>query len=90
MAIDQRRSVSIHRHLAGVGAFITGAVGGLFLLILLWVSFQSSRDQVLDRSAALARVLLDLSPLEGCEHKASPSAFNGVDLDIFLFGLSLA
>lgn len=57
MAIDQRRTVSIHRHLAGVGAFITGVVGGLFLLILLGVSFQSSRDQVLDRSAALARVL---------------------------------
>jgi signal transduction histidine kinase/ActR/RegA family two-component response regulator len=32
-------------------------VGGLFLLILLAVSFQSSRDQMLDRSAALAEVL---------------------------------
>ena len=57
MAFDQRRSTSIHRHLAGVGAFITGVVGGLFLLILLGVSFQSSRDQMLDRSAALAGVL---------------------------------
>ena len=32
-------------------------VGGLFLLILLAVSFQSSRDQMLDRSTALAEVL---------------------------------
>ena len=57
MVFDQRRSTSIHRHLAGVGAFITGVVGGFFLLILLGVSFQSSRDQMLDRSAALAGVL---------------------------------
>ena len=57
MAVDQGRGISIHRHLAGVGAFITGVVGGLFLLILLGVSFQSSRDQMLDRSTALARVL---------------------------------
>ena len=57
MAVDQGRAISIHRHLAGVGAFITGVVGGLFLLILLAVSFQSSRDQMLDRSTALAEVL---------------------------------
>ena len=57
MAVDQGRAISIHRHLAGVGAFITGVVGGLFLLILLGVSFQSSRDQMLDRSTALAKVL---------------------------------
>ena len=57
MAVDQGRAISIHRHLARVGAFITGVVGGLFLLILLAVSFQSSRDQMLDRSTALAEVL---------------------------------
>ena len=57
MAVDQGRATSIHRHLAGVGAFITGVVGGLFLLILLGVSFQSARDQMLDRSTALANVL---------------------------------
>jgi len=57
MAVDDGRATSIHRHLAGVGAFITGVVGGLFLLILLGVSLQSSRDQMLDRSAALAEVL---------------------------------
>ena len=57
MTVDQGRAISIHRHLAGVGAFITGVVGGLFLLILLGVSFQSSRDQILDRSTALAKVL---------------------------------
>ena len=57
MAVDHDRATSIHRHLAGVGAFITGVVGGLFLLILLAVSFQSSRDQMLDRSTALAEVL---------------------------------
>ena len=57
MAVDHGRATSIHRHLAGVGAFITGVVGGLFLLILLAVSFQSSRDQMLDRSTALAEVL---------------------------------
>ena len=32
-----RRATSIHRHLAGVGAFITGVVGGLFLLVLVGV-----------------------------------------------------
>ena len=57
MAVDQGRATSIHRHFAGVGAFITGVVGGLFLLILLAVSFQSARDQMLDRSTALANVL---------------------------------
>ena len=57
MAVDHGRGISIHRHLAWVGAFITGVVGGIFLLILLAVSFQSSRDQMLDRSAALAEVL---------------------------------
>ena len=39
MAVDQGRAISIHRHLAGVGAFITGVVGGLFLLILLGFLF---------------------------------------------------
>ena len=54
---DSRRRTSIHRHLAGVGAFITGVVGGLFLLILLGVSLETSRSGVLDRSTALAGVL---------------------------------
>lgn len=48
---------TIHRHLASVGAFITGIVGGLFLLVLLGVSLQTSRQQVLDRSVALGGVL---------------------------------
>ncbi len=52
-----RRATSIHRHLAGVGAFITGVVGGLFLLVLVGVSLETSRSQVLERSDALGRVL---------------------------------
>ena len=52
-----RRPISIHRHLAGVGAFITGVVGGLFLLVLVGVSLQASRSQVLEQSDAVGRVL---------------------------------
>ena len=52
-----RRPTSIHRHLAGVGAFITGVVGGLFLLVLVGVSLQASRSQVLEQSDAVGRVL---------------------------------
>ena len=52
-----RRPTSIHRHLAGVGAFITGVVGGLFLLVLVGVSLQASRSQVLEQSDAAGRVL---------------------------------
>jgi signal transduction histidine kinase len=48
---------SIHRHLAKVGAFITGAVGGVFLLILLGVSLVSSREELLESTSALAGVL---------------------------------
>ncbi|MGA0336012.1 MAG: ATP-binding protein [Luminiphilus sp.] len=48
---------SIHRHLAKVGAFITGAVGGVFLLILLGVSLVSSREELLESTSALASVL---------------------------------
>jgi signal transduction histidine kinase/ActR/RegA family two-component response regulator len=48
---------SIHRHLAKVGAFITGAVGGVFLLILLGVSLVSSREELLQSTSALASVL---------------------------------
>ncbi len=51
------RTTSIHRHLAGVGAFITGVVGGLFLLVLVGVSLDTSRGQVLERSSALGSVL---------------------------------
>jgi len=52
-----RRATSIHRHLAGVGAFITGVVGGVFLLLLVGVSLDTSRSQVIERSDALGRVL---------------------------------
>ena len=52
-----RRPTSIHRHLAGVGAFITGVVGGLFLLVLVGVSLQASRSQVFEQSDAVGRVL---------------------------------
>ena len=48
---------SIHRHLAKVGAFITGVVGGVFLLILLGVSLVSSREELLESTSALASVL---------------------------------
>ncbi|MGA1581395.1 MAG: ATP-binding protein [Luminiphilus sp.] len=48
---------SIHRHLAKVGAFITGVVGGVFLLILLGVSLVSSREELLQSTSALASVL---------------------------------
>ena len=55
--IKSARATSIHSHLAGVGAFITGAVGGLFLLVLVGVSLDTSRGQVLERSSALGNVL---------------------------------
>ena len=55
--IKPGRTTSIHRHLAGVGAFITGVVGGLFLLVLVGVSLDTSRAQVLERSSALGSVL---------------------------------
>ena len=55
--IKPDRTTSIHRHLAGVGAFITGVVGGLFLLVLVGVSLDTSRAQVLERSSALGSVL---------------------------------
>ena len=55
--IKSSRTTSIHRHLAGVGAFITGVVGGLFLLVLVGVSLETSRAQVLERSSALGSVL---------------------------------
>ena len=55
--IKSGRTTSIHRHLAGVGAFITGVVGGLFLLVLVGVSLDTSRGQVLERSSALGSVL---------------------------------
>ena len=48
---------SIHRHLAKAGAFITGVVGGVFLLILLGVSLVSSREELLESTSALASVL---------------------------------
>ena len=51
------RPTSIHRHLAGIGAFITGVVGGLFLLVLVGVSLQASRSQVFEQSDAVGRVL---------------------------------
>jgi signal transduction histidine kinase/CheY-like chemotaxis protein len=51
------RATSIHRHLAGVGALTTGVVGGLFLLVLVGVSLETSRAQVLERSSALGSVL---------------------------------
>ena len=55
--IKPGRTTSIHRHLAGVGAFTTGVVGGLFLLVLVGVSLDTSRAQVLERSSALGSVL---------------------------------
>ena len=55
--IKSGRATSIHRHLAGVGAFTTGVVGGLFLLVLVGVSLETSRAQVLERSSALGSVL---------------------------------
>ena len=55
--IKSARTTSIHRHLAGVGAFITGVVGGFFLLVLVGVSLDTSRAQVLERSSALGSVL---------------------------------
>ena len=55
--IKPDRTTSIHRHLAGVGAFITGVVGGLSLLVLVGVSLDTSRAQVLERSSALGSVL---------------------------------
>ena len=55
--IKPDRTTSIHRHLAGVGALTTGLVGGLFLLVLVGVSLETSRTQVLERSTALGSVL---------------------------------
>ena len=55
--IRPTRTTSIHRHLAGVGALTTGLVGGLFLLVLVGVSLETSRTQVLERSTALGSVL---------------------------------
>jgi signal transduction histidine kinase/ActR/RegA family two-component response regulator len=40
-----------------VGALTTGVVGGLFLLVLVGVSLETSRAQVLERSSALGSVL---------------------------------
>jgi signal transduction histidine kinase/CheY-like chemotaxis protein len=40
-----------------VGALTTGVVGGLFLLVLVGVSLETSRAQVLERSSALGGVL---------------------------------
>ena len=54
-----KRSTSIHRHLAAVGAFITGVVGGSFLLVLVGVSLETSREQVIERNEALGRVLAE-------------------------------
>ena len=55
--IRSTHTTSIHRHLAGVGALTTGLVGGLFLLVLVGVSLETSRTQVLERSTALGSVL---------------------------------
>ena len=55
--IKPDRTTSILRHLAGVGALTTGLVGGLFLLVLVGVSLETSRTQVLERSTALGSVL---------------------------------
>ena len=55
--IRPTHTTSIHRHLAGVGALTTGLVGGLFLLVLVGVSLETSRTQVLERSTALGSVL---------------------------------
>ena len=40
-----------------MGAFITGVVGGLFLLVLVGVTLETSRSQVLERTTALGGVL---------------------------------
>jgi len=55
--IKPGRATSIHVHLARVGAVTTGLVGGLFLLVLVGVSLETSRAQVLERSSALGSVL---------------------------------
>ena len=52
-----RRATSIHRHLASVGAAITGVIGGLFLMVLVGVSLDTSREQMIERNEALGRVL---------------------------------
>ena len=52
-----RRATSIHRHLASVGAAITGVIGGLFLMVLVGVSLNTSREQMIERNEALGRVL---------------------------------
>ena len=54
---NQSRQRSIHRHLAKVGAFITSTVGGVFLIVLLGVSLVSSREDLLESTSGLARVL---------------------------------
>ena len=54
-----RRTTSIHRHLASVGAAITGVIGGLFLMVLVGVSLDTSREQMIERNEALGRVLAE-------------------------------
>ena len=54
-----RRATSIHRHLASVGAAITGVIGGLFLMVLVGVSLDTSREQMIERNEALGRVLAE-------------------------------
>ena len=61
-----RRATSIHRHLASVGAAITGVIGGLFLMVLFGVSLDTSREQMIERNEALGRhaVVLHSAPTE--------------------------
>ena len=54
-----RKATSIHRHLASVGAAITGVIGGLFLMVLVGVSLDTSREQMIERNEALGRVLAE-------------------------------
>lgn len=54
-----RRATSIHRHLASVGAAITGVIGGLLLMVLVGVSLDTSREQMIERNEALGRVLAE-------------------------------
>ena len=54
-----RRTTSIHRHLASAGAAITGVIGGLFLMVLVGVSLDTSREQMIERNEALGRVLAE-------------------------------
>ena len=57
MMLSRVRQQSIHRHLAKVGAFITSLVGGVFLVVLLGVSWVSSREELLESTSALSSVL---------------------------------